>query len=261
MDTSITLGIFQFSPKWEDITANNNYIEKQINKQFELPDILILPEMYSTGFCVSPQTLVPEMLEAQLTWQQQISEKYNITVLGSVPIKKGGSFVNRLFVTQKAQEPQFYDKSHLVNLERDSGNFIRGDKRLVIEINGVKILPLICYDLRFPVWSRNNCGYHLLIYVANWPAERNIIWETLLRARAIENQCFCIGVNRTGKDENGINYIGNSAIYSAKGEPLLEVAEKEGIYTTTLSIQELEGFRHKFGAIYEADPFELKSRE
>lgn len=261
MKDRLIVGIFQMDIIWESIHSNQQKIEELLTGLEHVPDILVLPEMYATGFTMNPRNLDVRSVESQLEWQKQVSEKFKLAIVGSTVIADGTGFKNRLIFTADNSAPSFYDKRHLFKMEKENQSFTCGTDRQVIEYSGIKIMPQICYDLRFPVWSRNDTGYHLLIYVANWPASRRVVWDTLLRARAIENQCYCIGVNRVGADENPIDYDGGSAVYGPKGEEYLQMTDKDTYAEVELSINELINFREKFGAYKDADEFEIKNRE
>lgn len=261
MGNNIRFGLFQQDIIWNDIFANQFKIESLIKNLSSLPDILLLPEMYTTGFNDTPGILSKNDLAGQLAWQQSISVKYNICVFGSVIEYNQDTFFNRLFFTRSDGSNDYYDKRHLFGIGGESEFYTSGESRKIFSFGPVQIMPQICYDLRFPVWSRNNIGYHILIYSANWPANRRIVWDTLLKARAIENQCYTIGINRTGSDGNSINYDGGSAVYGPKGETLLLLDEKEQYAEIILSIDDLLQFKNSFPAYKDADGFEIKTRK
>lgn len=261
MKDNIRIGIFQIDSVWEDIRSNQQQIEKLLNELQEIPDLLILPEMYATGFTMNPQNLSRREIDSQLEWQQSVSNRYRLSIMGSTIFFDISDFRNRLIYTSNYNSPLFYDKRHLFQMEKENLSFKPGSERSIINFQGIKIMPQICYDIRFPVWSRNDSGYHLLVYVANWPESRRVVWDTLLRARAIENQCYCIGVNRIGVDGNPINYNGGSAVFGPKGEAFLEMNESDSYAEIELSIKDLVEFRDKFGAYRDADEFEIKNRE
>lgn len=261
---SINIGVFQMDISWENITSNQEKISSLLESLDKLPDILILPEMYSTGFTSDVSTLNilnKETLQSQKDWQQTIADKFKISIIGSVLFFDNQHFYNRLYFTGYKQESVFYNKRHLFKLEKQSNLFKPGNERVIIDFKGIKIMPQICYDLRFPVWSRNDSAYQLLIYVANWPEKRRLIWDTLLKARAIENQCYTIGVNRSGRDGNSIDYDGGSAVYGPDGEEYLLMERQEKYSEVNLSLSGLANFREKFGAYKDADEFQLKTRE
>lgn len=261
MKDNIRIGIFQMDIVWENVRANQLLVEELLNSLSSKPDILILPEMYATGFTMNPFNVNKKEIDNQLNWQQAISDKYNIAFMGSTVFSENDIYRNRLIYTANSSQPVFYDKRHLFRMEKENLSFKFGTERSRIEYDGIKIMPQICYDIRFPVWSRNDYGYHILVYVANWPASRRNVWDTLLAARAIENQCYCIGVNRIGTDGNPIEYDGGSAVFGPKGDCLLQMNDKDTYTSIDLSISELVAFRDKFGAYKDADEFEIKNRE
>jgi omega-amidase len=256
----IRIGLYQQNIVWEDITANQKKIEYVIDSLTNKPDIFLLPEMYSTGFLEEISNLNHKQLAEQLNWQINISKQQKIGIIGSLIEVENDRFYNRLYYTKPDGSYNYYNKRHLFGIGGEDNYFIQGETREIFTFNSIRIMPQICYDLRFPVWSRNNLNYHLLIYSANWPASRNLVWETLLKARAIENQCYVVGVNRTGTDGKNISYIGQSAVFGPKGETLLFLDDSEQYAEVTLPIHELEDFRKSFPVLKDADDFELKTR-
>lgn len=261
MQQTIRLGIFQFDVVANNIEQNQHKIGELITHLKVLPDILLLPEMYTTGFIVKPNGLAKEELEKQAKWQAEASVKYKTAIIGSLIIPENGMFYNRLYFTSPDGQVKSYNKRHLFRMSGENEYYQTGNERVLFDYNGIKIMPQVCYDLRFPVWARNNLGYHILVYSANWPDSRNVAWETLLRARAIENQCYTIGINRIGTDTENIHYEGNSQAYGPKGEILIQMDNKERYTEIQLSITELLEFRNKFPAYLDADDFEIKNRE
>jgi omega-amidase len=261
MKKEIRTGIFQYDVLWEDIPGNYILIERQVQSMHSLPELLILPELFTTGFSNNPNTLDRKLLASHCEWQLEFSRKYQLHLMGSVIFFADGKFYNRLIHTTPQGEKNTYDKRHLFQMGYENKNFSSGVHRKVFDMNGLRIMPQICYDLRFPVWSRNDLGYHLLIYSSNWPLDRKLVWDTLLRARAIENQCYVIGVNRLGTDNNGIEYFGGSSIYGPQGELILMLEKNQEYGEVLLSIDELEKYRQSFPAFKDADLFEIKNRE
>jgi len=261
MSYRIRIGIFQQDIAWNDILTNQQKIENILNGIFQKPDIIVLPEMFSTGFNENPSEIIKEHIKGQLQWQLSVSKKYELSVFGSVIECEDLTFYNRIYFTRPDGTYESYDKHHLFSMAGENTNYSPGTERIVFSYNSIDIMPQICYDLRFPVWSRNNLNYHLLIYSANWPASRSIVWDTLLKARAIENQCYVIGVNRVGTDGNSINYLGRSAVYGPKGETILLLDNKEEYSEVLLSIDELMEFRKSFPVLNDADDFEIKTRK
>jgi predicted amidohydrolase len=259
MIDTLSIGIVQLDILWENIKGNQYKIEQIISNLKNLPQLILLPEVYSTGFTMSPNNLDRLELKEQINWQIELSKKYNVAIMGSVVSFHEQFYTNRMLYTTPKGATQEYDKRHLFHFEEKSGFYKAGTVRKCFHYDGLKLMPQICYDLRFPVWSRNNLDYQLLVYVANWPASRQLAWETLLPARAIENQCYVVGVNRVGKDKNGIAYSGGSAIYSPKGKALLKLTNKEQYAELSISIDALEDYQKRFPVLKDADLFTLKN--
>ena len=255
----LKLGIYQFNIVWEDVIANRQKIEKLLGSLKPIPDMIILPEMFTTGFTMRPFGINSKLIDEHFDWQMNLSERYQVALMGSVIASEKNHFKNRLIYTQADRKTEFYDKRHLFFIEKESGFYIAGNERKIIEFNNIKIMPQICYDLRFPVWSRNNVDYQVLVYVSNWPANRQKVWETLLPARAIENQCYVVGVNRVGEDGNNISYKGGSTVINPKGESVLVMGDQEGYSEISISMKELSGFREKFPVYKDADSFTIQS--
>lgn len=221
-------------------------------------DVILLPEMFQTGFTMEHEGLAEPMNFTTFKWMKQMATQKNAAICGSYIVKERRKVFNRLLWMQPDGQFFTYDKRHLFRMANEHEHFNMGSKRLIVEWKGWKICPMVCYDLRFPVWSRNvNLEYDLLLYVANWPAVRVNAWDTLLEARAIENVSYSVGLNRVGKDGVGIEYNGHTAAYSPKGERLA-FSEMEEILYLDLSASDLLSFREKFPAQLDADLFELK---
>jgi omega-amidase len=248
---------------WENPEANRAMLEEKL-AGIGTTDVIVLPEMFTTGFTMHT-TLAEPMNFHTTKWMKNMAGKTDALILGSVIIKEGNNFFNRLIWMQPDGVCKTYDKRHLFRMGDEHTFFSGGSNRLIAEWRGWKICPLVCYDLRFPVWSRNqfnnqtqSLDYDLLVYVANWPAIRSQHWQTLLKARAIENQSYVVGVNRVGADGKGILYDGHSAIINPKGETLMESIGEESTQTLELNQQELLDWRKKFPAYFDADAFEIK---
>jgi predicted amidohydrolase len=239
-------------------------------------EVIILPEMFSTGFSMKPEELGETMEGESVEWMKKISAEKRAIVTGSLIIKdpsttaQGDQYLNRLIWMLPNGQYGYYDKRHLFAMGDEHNHYSAGNKRLIAQVKGWKINLQVCYDLRFPVWARQapspnlsqqgdeqNWEYDVLVYVANWPDKRNHAWKTLLQARAIENQCFVVGVNRVGNDGNNIHHSGDSMIVNAMGEVLYTKAEEEFIYTTTLHKSELDEVRAKLPFWKDADPFKI----
>lgn len=255
-DLSVTL--IQSALYWENPTANLAMFEEKIAQITTPTDLIVLPEMFSTGFTMNTQVAEP-MNFTTFKWMKQQAKQTKAVVLGSVMIHENGKNFNRLIWMQPDGNYQYYDKRHLFRMGEEHLYFTEGNSRLITELKGWKICPLICYDLRFPVWARNvNQAYDVLIYVANWPAARSHPWNTLLLARAIENQSYTIGVNRVGTDGKDYAFSGDSAAINYKGEYLYYQKDQEEVHTVVLSKQDLVNFRTQFPAYLDADSFVIQ---
>ncbi|MFA7471633.1 MAG: amidohydrolase [Spirosomataceae bacterium] len=244
---------------WEDIPANLAHLEEKLAQLTGQTDLIILPEMFSTGFTMTPENVAEPLNLVTTRWMRQMALGTNAMILGSYVAREGTHFYNRLLAVYPDGTYVYYDKRHLFRMGGENEVYTPGKERVTLEWRGFKIRPYICYDLRFPVWSRNKIDspYDLLVYVANWPSSRDVVWETLLRARAIENLAYVAGANRIGIDGNNVTYIGNSQIIDFKGQPLGKLTDKDEILTIALSKAALENFRTKFPAHLDADPFEI----
>jgi omega-amidase len=198
-----------------------------------------------------------KLLTGQPSKQLTLSDKYRLAIMGSLVFPEENHYYNRMVLSDAQGSMDFYDKRHLFMEENKRGLFKAGAKRKTFLVRGVEIMPQICYDLRFPVWSRNNLNYQVLVYSANWPEVRQEVWDTLLRARAIENQCYVVGINRVGVDGNGISYKGGSVVYSPKGESMLNIEDEENYSSITISLSSLSAFREKFPVYKDADSFTI----
>lgn len=244
---------------WEDVAKNLAHFDAKINAINAKTDVVVLPEMFTTGFTMNPDVLAEEHGGKGLQWMMQKSKEKNCVVVGSISVKENNKFYNRLYWTKPDGSYEFYDKRHLFHVGNEDQYYTAGNKKLVIEYKGWKICPLICYDLRFPVWSRNTKDntYDVLIYVANWPQVRSYPWKQLLIARAIENQVYVVGVNRIGEDDNSIIHSGDSAIINPRGELLNTPSNKDSIETVSLSNTYLQDFRKTFPVMLDGDEFEM----
>lgn len=262
--SSLTFTIIQTRLDWENNAANLKMLEEKINSIDEKTEVVILPEMFSTGFSMKPEQLAEDMEGEAVAWMKRISAEKKIILTGSLMIKENNRYLNRLVWMLPNGQMGLYDKRHLFAYANEDMHFTAGSKRLIASVKGWKINLLVCYDLRFPVWSRQaphssvekqGLEYDVLIYVANWPEKRSHMWRTLLQARAIENQCFCIGVNRVGNDGNGSYHSGDSMVVNPLGEVLYHKAHEEDIYTISLQKEELLSVREKMPFWKDADPF------
>lgn len=256
MDLRIT--IIQTSLHWQDARANRQMFSDKLTATQPATDLIVLPEMFTTGFSMDAAGLAEAAEGPTLQWMEKEAARYNAVLTGSVMVHENGQYYNRLYWVRPDGSYEHYDKRHLFRMAKEHHTYTAGKAKLLVELKGWNICPLVCYDLRFPVWSRNaGQAYDLLLYVANWPKPRANAWSMLLQARAIENLSYVVGVNRTGTDGNGHSYTGDSAIIHPKGHHLLNTSEAEGVHTITLSKQELTEFREAFPAHLDADDFTL----
>lgn len=258
-DLRITL--IQSTLHWENIDANLKMFAEKVSSIKEQTDLIILPEMFSTGFTMNNKPLAEKMDGKAVAWMKKAAKEKNCVITGSLIIEEGGMYFNRLIWMRADGSFETYDKRHLFRYANEQDHYTAGTKRLIVELNGWKVCPMICYDLRFPVWIRNqNKEYDLLIFVANWPERRNYPREALLLARAIENQAYVVGVNRVGKDGGDINHSGDSVVIDPQGQIIAKAKpNEEAILSATLSYSALEEWRKKFPAWMDADKFQIGS--
>ena len=245
---------------WENPQKNLAFFEEKIN-QLEPVDLIVLPEMFTSGFTMNPENVAEKMDGISVSWMQKIASEKQVAICGSLVISDNEKFYNRLIFVHPSKEIEFYDKRHSFTLAGENEVYTSGNKKLIVDYKGWKICPLICYDLRFPVWARNSENYDLLLFMANWPIARIKAWETLLKARAIENMCYVVGVNRTGKDDNNYDYSGNSLILDYFGEELNNLKQNEiGVLQATFYKNKLENIRYKLGFLNDRDSFTLNKK-
>jgi len=254
----LTVTLVQTELYWENIQANLSELEEKLWSVQDNADLIVLPEMFNTGFTMNAPTLAEPMNLTTTKWMKQMAAQKQAVICGSFIVKEKDNFYNRfLWVTPEGQI-SYYDKRHLFRMANEHETFSMGKEKLIVELKGWKVCPLVCYDLRFPVWSRNvKNEYDILLYVANWPAARQSAWNTLLPARAVENLCYTIGVNRCGEDGKGIAYQGDSRIDDFYGNNLLHLGKEESISTFEFDKEKLEKYRQKFPAYLDADRFEI----
>ncbi|MEO6452424.1 MAG: nitrilase family protein [Ginsengibacter sp.] len=273
---SLSITIIQPNLAWENKTENLYRISQKIESIKDKTEVVILPEMFSTGFSMNTELLAEKMDGETIEWMRKIASSKKIILTGSLIIEEAGKYFNRLVWMLPNGNYGYYDKRHLFAFANEDRHYTPGNKRLIASVKGWKINLLICYDLRFPVWARQTPSpnlspggeghlrgdggefeYDLLIFVANWPERRITAWKTLLQARAIENQCYVVGVNRVGEDGNKINYCGDSMIIDPVGEILYQKSHEEDVFTCTLQKEKLTGAREKFPFWKDADEFKL----
>jgi predicted amidohydrolase len=260
--SSLSVTLIQTDLFWEDRKANLQMLQKKIEGVREKTEIVILPEMFTTGFSMKPELLAEKMDGETVKWMKAVSAENRIILTGSVIIEENGKYFNRLIWMLPNGTFGIYDKRHLFAFGDEHSHYTAGNKKLIASVKGWKIHLQICYDLRFPVWARQQPGdvenaYDLLINVANWPEKRNTAWKTLLRARAIENQCFVAGVNRTGTDGNHIPYSGESSLIDPLGEIIYQKKVDEDVFTCVLQKEKITETRDHFPFWRDADLFTL----
>lgn len=260
--SNLTITIIQTALHWEDKAANLAMFESKINSIKDKTEIVVLPEMFSTGFSMKPELLAETMDGDTVQWMKRIAAEKKVILTGSIIAKEGDDHFNRLIWMLPNGQYGVYDKRHRFAYAGEDQHYTAGSKRLIASVKGWKINLLVCYDLRFPVWARqqstdNGLEYDLLIYVANWPERRSHAWKTLLQARAIENQSYVVGVNRVGNDGNTIYHSGDSMIIDPLGEALYHKKEEEDIFTITLDKEHLNTVREKFPFWKDADSFAI----
>ncbi len=250
--------VIQHDIAWLDKAANLERVGRVI-AGCGTTDLIVLPEMFSTGFCMDAAAVAePAGNGAALKWMLRVAEEKNAAVAGSVAVESGGAFFNRMYFVEPDGTVEYCDKRHLFSYSGENLHYSSGTERKVVEFRGVRVLLQICYDLRFPVWSRNCGDYDLAVYVASWPVNRIAVWDLLLKARAVENQCYVVGANRVGEDPI-CRYTGNSAIIHPYGRPLAELREGEaGCITADIDMEWLRGFREKFPSLHDADRFNVE---
>lgn len=262
---NLSLALVQTSLHWEDPLANLAMLEEKIWQINKSVDVIILPEMFNSGFTMNVERVAEKMNMRTTKWLKQLSSQTGALFLGSLIIEENGKYYNRLFWVEPTGRVLHYDKKHLFRMAGEHNYFSSGKEPFVAEWCGWRIRPLVCYDLRFPVWSRNKWDkvsnkpdYDLLVYVANWPSARSNSWDALLKARAIENLSYAAGVNRTGIDGNQVAYSGHSALFGPRGEEIIPSYNEETIQIATLNAEDLLAYREKFPAFMDADRFRLE---
>lgn len=244
---------------WHNAEINRINFSKKINAISEEVNIIILPEMFSTGFSMNPQEIAETMQGETVQWIQRLASEKNCAVSGSVIISENNHYYNRFLFVYPSGEIKHYDKRHLFTLAGEEKIYTPGNEKIIIDYEGWKICPLVCYDLRFPVWARNVEEYDVLLYVANWPKPRILAWDTLLRARSIENMCYVVGVNRVGSDTNKLEYVGHSAAYDCLGKRISKIEiEDEFIEIVKLDKEHISKVRRGLNFLNDKDEFTIQ---
>jgi omega-amidase len=257
----LTITLIQPNLFWEDKAANLQMLSQKIDCITVPTEIIVLPEMFSTGFSMQPEKLGETMEGETIAWMKNIAATKKIILTGSVIIQEENKYYNRLIWMLPNGQYGHYDKRHLFAYANEHQHYTAGNKRLIAQVKGWKINLQVCYDLRFPVWARQQSPdeFDIILYVANWPERRSHAWKTLLTARAIENQCYAIGVNRVGNDGNNIYHSGNSMVVDALGNELYHKADDEDVFTITLQKDTLQETRNKFPFLKDADSFVINN--
>ncbi|MFN5324181.1 MAG: amidohydrolase [Bacteroidota bacterium] len=259
---TLRVSLLQTTLLWEDPNGNRLIIEEQLRPLSKgSSDIIILPEMFTSGFTMNASSVSEKMNGTTVQWMHALAQRKNAVVCGSLVIKSGSRYYNRFVWMPPDGSLAFYDKRHLFRMAGEHNSYAAGKRKKIFEYKGWRICPMVCYDLRFPVWTRNTEGYDLLIYVANWPEKRRLAWNTLLPARAIENQCYVAAVNRVGKDGKGIIYSGDSQIFDPLGDQITKTPTNKGaLVTAKLYKNQLEDLRRSFPVSMDADRFSIRGR-
>ena len=260
---TLTISTIQTDLHWENKEANLLMLGEKINSLYQKTEIIVLPEMFSTGFTMKAELFAETMDGLTVQWMKKLSSENRVILTGSLIIEENKKYFNRLIWMMPNGEYGYYDKRHLFAYGEEDKYYTAGNKRLITSVKGWKLNMQVCYDLRFPVWARQSppkdestiYEYDVLVYVANWPERRSHAWKTLLCARAIENQCYVVGVNRVGTDANDIYHSGNSLVIDPLGEVLYHMADDEDIFTVTLEKERLNEVRTKFPFLKDADDF------
>ena len=263
----LRIALIQRELVWESPAANRDQFSADIAALDCGTDLVVLPEMFTTGFSMAAEKIAENGAETTLPWLSTLAAEQGVAITGSLAVRDRGRVYNRLLFATPDGEHRAYDKRHLFRMSGEDQHYTPGSDKLIVEWRGWRICPMVCYDLRFPVWTRNQRSalpgedtrgeYDLLLFVANWPAKRRFQWRQLLIARAIENQSYCIGLNRVGSDGNGQDYSGDSLVLAADGKMLLDCEDKSGVFSARLDYQAMARYRSKFPCYKDADSFQL----
>jgi predicted amidohydrolase len=258
MNSHLRVTLVQSEIAWEAPAANRHRLAEHFRGLAGHTDLIVLPEMFSTGFSMDAGALAESMNGPTVGWMREEAAAMGCVITGSLVVSDQGRHFNRLVWARPDGSLTHYDKRHLFRMADEHTHYAAGGSRLTVELKGWRVCPLICYDLRFPVWSRSRGDYDLLLYVANWPARRARAWAALLRARAIENLCYVVGVNRIGRDGNAVSYAGDSVALDFLGKPISSEGGGDRVETAVLDMESLRAYRESFPADLDADAFEIK---
>lgn len=260
MQEKLKIALLQSNLVWENPKDNRRSFTEKINAISGEIDLIILPEMFTTGFTMNASALAETMQGETVYWMLEMAKKSNAAIVGSLIVVENNKYYNRLLFVHPEGEIEVYDKRHTFTLAGEDKVYQAGKKILLVDYKGWKICPMVCYDLRFPVWARNTSNYDLLLYVANWPKLRITAWDALLKARAIENMSYCVGVNRVGLDINNYEYSGSSAVYDVLGEKISNITlNKEQIEIVTLDKNHIKKYRDRLQFLGDRDAFNLEA--
>ncbi|WP_370477720.1 amidohydrolase [Tamlana flava] len=258
MHDNLKVALIQSDLVWEDPAKNRDNFSKKIQSITEPVDVVVLPEMFTTGFTMNANKVAESMEGETVAWMKELASQTNAAIAGSIIILEQGKFYNRFLFVDPSGKVSAYDKRHTFTLAGEEKTFASGKEKVIVDYKGWKICPMVCYDLRFPVWARNVEDYDVLIYVANWPKPRINAWDTLLQARAIENMCYCIGVNRVGIDGINIEYSGHSGAYDVLGNPIAYFKSfEDGIKIAKLEQRHIVAYRNKLKFLNDRDSFKI----
>lgn len=260
MSNTLRISLLQPDLHWEDPAANRRWLEEQFGPLAGRTDLVVMPEMFTTGFTMQAAAHAEPARGTTFEWMRQWAERLQAALTGSIIVEEDGRYFNRLIWMEPDGTCHTYDKRHLFTLAGEHEHYSPGRERLIVNYRGWRILPLICYDLRFPVWSRNRDDYDMLIYVANFPALRQHAWRSLLTARAIENQAFTVAVNRVGRDANDYDHAGDSGIIDYQGQWRVKLHGHPAVHTQTIALEEQQAFRRRFAFLADRDEFSLTIR-
>ena len=256
--STLNISLVQADLVWHRPGENREHLQAMLQDVSPESDLVVLPEMFTTGFTMQAEEFAEDMDGPGVCWMQARARQLDAAVCGSLIIRERGAFVNRFVLAEPDGTLHHYDKRHLFGMAGEDGSYISGRSRTVIEFRGWRICPMICYDLRFPVWSRNDLDYDLLVYVANWPSRRRLHWQVLARARAIENQCYVAAVNRVGIDANGLEYLGDSSLVDFAGDVKWCCEGLQQVHNASLDRDALVAYRARFPFLEDRDEFKVK---
>jgi predicted amidohydrolase len=259
MNSHLRVTVIQCELAWQDPATNRARLARHFRGLLGRTDLVVLPEMFPTGFSMDAEALAEDMDGPTVDWLREEAAALGCAITGSLIVRDGGHCYNRLVWARPDGSLAHYDKRHLFRMAGEHEHFAAGNRRLVVELKGWRICPMVCYDLRFPVWSRSRGDYDALLYVANWPARRRLAWQSLLRARAIENLACVVGVNRIGRDGNGVAYAGDSVVLDHLGQPLGSEGDGDRVETAVLDLESLQAWRRSFPAHLDADDYDLRA--